>query len=83
MHPDVGVCSIGYDELIAVLLLRQQREHAVQPAQARAVTEARRCGAGRACGMDKLEEHALGGTGGASSSGKERCWRPRQRYCSP
>ncbi len=32
MHPDVGVCSIGYDELIAVLLLRQQREHAVQPA---------------------------------------------------
>ena len=32
MHPDVGVCSIGYDELIAVLLLRQQRGHAVQPA---------------------------------------------------
>ena len=32
MHPDVGVRSIGYDELIAVLLLRQQREHAVQPA---------------------------------------------------
>ena len=32
MHPDVGVCSIGYDELTAVLLLRQQREHAVQPA---------------------------------------------------
>jgi hypothetical protein len=32
MHPDVGVCSIGYDELIAVLLLRQQRRHAVQPA---------------------------------------------------
>ena len=32
MHPDVGVCSIRYDELIAVLLLRQQREHAVQPA---------------------------------------------------
>jgi hypothetical protein len=30
MHPDVGVCSIGYDELIAVLLLRQQRGHAVQ-----------------------------------------------------
>jgi hypothetical protein len=29
---DVRVCSIGYDELIAVLLLRQQREHAVQPA---------------------------------------------------
>ena len=32
MHPDVGVCSIGYDELIAVLLLRQQRGHAVQAA---------------------------------------------------
>ena len=32
MHPHVGVCSIGYDELIAVLLLRQQRGHAVQPA---------------------------------------------------
>ena len=32
MHPDVGVCSIGYDGLIAVLLLRQQRGHAVQPA---------------------------------------------------
>jgi hypothetical protein len=32
MNPDVGVCAIGYDELIAVLLLRQQREHAVQPA---------------------------------------------------
>jgi hypothetical protein len=31
MHPDVGVCSIRYDELIAVLLLRQQRGHAVQP----------------------------------------------------
>ncbi len=26
------VCSIGYDELIAVLLLREQRGHAVQPA---------------------------------------------------
>jgi hypothetical protein len=32
MHPDVGVCSIGYDELIAVLLLRQQRGYATQPA---------------------------------------------------
>ena len=32
MHPDVGVCSIGYEELIAALLLRQQRGHAVQPA---------------------------------------------------
>jgi hypothetical protein len=31
-HPDVRVCSIGHDELIAVLLLRQQRGHAVQPA---------------------------------------------------
>ena len=31
MHPDVGVCSIGYNELIAVLLFRQQRGHAVQP----------------------------------------------------
>ena len=31
MHPDVGVCSIGYHELIAVLLLCQQRGHAVQP----------------------------------------------------
>ena len=29
---DVGVCSIGYDELIAVVLLRQQRGHLVQPA---------------------------------------------------
>ena len=28
----VGVCSIVYDELIAVLLLRQQRGHVVQPA---------------------------------------------------
>ena len=32
MHPDVGVCSIGYDELTAVLLLRQQRRHATRPA---------------------------------------------------
>ena len=32
MHPDVGVCSIRYDELIAVLLLRQQRGYATQPA---------------------------------------------------
>ena len=32
MHPDVGVCSIGYDELIAVLLLHQQRGYAAQPA---------------------------------------------------
>ena len=32
MHLDVGVCSIGSDELIAVLLLRHQRGHAVQPA---------------------------------------------------
>ena len=32
MHPDVGVCSIGYDGLIPVLLLRQQIGHAVQPA---------------------------------------------------
>jgi hypothetical protein len=32
MHPGVGVYSIGYDELIAVLLLRQQHGHAVQPA---------------------------------------------------
>jgi hypothetical protein len=39
MHPDVGVCSIRYDELIAVLLLRQQREHA-------------RCSRRWACGMD-------------------------------
>jgi hypothetical protein len=28
MHRDVGVCSIGHDELTAVLLLRQQRGHA-------------------------------------------------------
>ena len=27
MHPDVGVCSIGCDELRAVLLLRQERGH--------------------------------------------------------
>ena len=33
MHRDVGVCSIGHDELTGVLLLRQQRGHAVQPAQ--------------------------------------------------
>ena len=39
MHPDVGVCSIGYDELIAVLLLRQ---HAGTP-----------CSQRRACGMDE------------------------------
>ena len=32
MHPDVGVCSIGYDELIAVLLLREQRGYAAQRA---------------------------------------------------
>ena len=32
MHPDVGVCSIRYDELKAVLLLRQQRGYAAQPA---------------------------------------------------
>jgi hypothetical protein len=32
MHRDVGVCSIGHDELTAVLLLRQQCGHAVQPA---------------------------------------------------
>ena len=32
MQRDVGVCSIGQDELTAVLLLRQQREHALQPA---------------------------------------------------
>jgi hypothetical protein len=31
-HRDVGVCSIRYDELIATLLLRQQREPAAQPA---------------------------------------------------
>jgi len=31
MRRDVGVCSIGYNEVIAVLLLRQQREHVVQP----------------------------------------------------
>jgi hypothetical protein len=30
-HRDVGVCSIGLDELIAVLLLRHQRGHAVPP----------------------------------------------------
>ena len=32
IHPDVGVCSIRYDELIAVLVLRQQRGYATQPA---------------------------------------------------
>ena len=32
MHPDVGVCPIGDDELVAVLLLRHQRGHAVRPA---------------------------------------------------
>jgi hypothetical protein len=32
MRPAVGVCSIGYDELIAALLLRRQRGHAAQPA---------------------------------------------------
>jgi hypothetical protein len=31
-HRYVGVCSIGLDELIAVLLLRHQRGHAVPPA---------------------------------------------------
>jgi hypothetical protein len=44
MHPDVGVCSIGYDELKAVPLLRQQRGHAAQPR--------------RACGMDDREQRA-------------------------
>ena len=47
MHPDVGACSIGYDELIAVLLLRQQRGHAVQPAPGLwngRIAPARRCG---------------------------------------
>ena len=28
MHRDVGVCSIGHDELTVVLLLRRQRSHA-------------------------------------------------------
>jgi hypothetical protein len=32
MHRDVDVCSIGNDELTAVLLLRQQCGHAAQPA---------------------------------------------------
>ena len=32
MQPDVGVCSIRYDERIPVLLLRQQRGYATQPA---------------------------------------------------
>ncbi len=32
MHRDVAVCSIGHDELIAVLLLRRQRRHATPPA---------------------------------------------------
>jgi len=32
MHRDVDVCSIGHDELTAVLLLRQQRGHAAHPA---------------------------------------------------
>jgi DNA invertase Pin-like site-specific DNA recombinase len=32
MHRDVGVCSIGTTLINAVLLLRQQRGHAVQPA---------------------------------------------------
>ena len=30
MHPDVGVCSIGHDELTVVLLLRRQRWHATR-----------------------------------------------------
>jgi len=42
MRRDVGVCSIGYNEVIAVLLLRQQREHVVH-----------RC---RACGMDDFHD---------------------------
>ena len=32
-HRDVAVCSIGRNKLTAVLLLRQQRGHAAQPAQ--------------------------------------------------
>ena len=32
IHPDVGVCSIRYDELIPVLLLRRQHGYATQPA---------------------------------------------------
>jgi hypothetical protein len=32
MHRDVGVCSIGHDELTVVLLLRRQRRHATPPA---------------------------------------------------
>jgi hypothetical protein len=32
MGRDVGVFEIGYDELTAILLLRHQRGHAVQPA---------------------------------------------------
>ena len=32
MHRDVGVCSIGHDELTVVLLLRRQRSHATPPA---------------------------------------------------
>lgn len=38
MDHDMGVCSIGYGELTAILLFPQQREHAVRPAPA--------------CGMD-------------------------------
>jgi hypothetical protein len=38
MHPDFGVCSIGYNELRAVLLLRRRR--------------GARCSRRRACGMD-------------------------------
>jgi hypothetical protein len=32
MDHDMGVCSIGYGELTAILLFPQQREHAVRPA---------------------------------------------------
>jgi hypothetical protein len=45
MHHDIGVCSIGHGELIVVLLVRHEREHAVQ----------RR----RACGMDEKEQSSV------------------------
>ena len=51
-HREVAVCAIGRDELTAVLLLRQQRGHAAQPApglwNGRNGEPSRRCGPDRA-----------------------------------
>ena len=89
MHPDVGVCSIGYDELIAVLLLRQQRGYAAQPApglwngrHARAPRPSRRAAERpRRCGSRAVQDILCCGPGapgpGIRSGGRCGIWRRR------